>query len=131
MTENNRRVMQPWREYLPSPGWFRHRTRVQRLNSYIVGRIRERWAARRKELRTQAPDILDRIIAAMEASLLIVWHCRDWEGPVACQAAAAGPPMLCLACMPTALKCPTAAGPAVPCPACKPVAQGCSSARLL
>ena len=76
MTENNRRVMQPWREYLPSPGWFRHRTRVQRLNSYIVGRIQERWAARRKGLRTQAPDILDRIMAAMEASLLVMWRCR-------------------------------------------------------
>ena len=130
MTENNKRVMQPWREYLPSSGWFQHRTRVQRLNSHIVGRIRERWAARRKGLRTQAPDILDRIMAAMEASLPLVWHCRSREGPVACPAAAAGPLTLRSACMPTALKCPLAAGPAVPCPACNPVALRCSSPRL-
>lgn len=39
MEEGNRRSLEPWRTYLPIP-WFRHRSNVRQLNSYIIGALR-------------------------------------------------------------------------------------------
>jgi len=35
--ECNRRVLEPWRTYLLTPAWFRHRLNVRKLNGYIIG----------------------------------------------------------------------------------------------
>jgi cytochrome P450 len=37
MEEGNRRSLEPWRTYLPTPAWFRQRSRVRQLNAYIIG----------------------------------------------------------------------------------------------
>lgn len=46
MEEGNRRSLEPWRAYLLTPDWFRHRRRVRLLNDYICGLLRARWARR-------------------------------------------------------------------------------------
>lgn len=37
MEEGNRRSLEPWRTYLPTPAWFMQRRRVRQLNKYIIG----------------------------------------------------------------------------------------------
>lgn len=37
MEEGNRRSLEPWRSYLPTPAWFRQRRNVRKLNAYIGG----------------------------------------------------------------------------------------------
>ena len=46
MEEANRRVFEPWRAFLPTRSWFKHRARIKELNTYITGLLRERWAER-------------------------------------------------------------------------------------
>ncbi|KAI8467698.1 MAG: cytochrome P450 [Monoraphidium minutum] len=67
MEEANRRVLLPHRKYLPTAEWFRFRRNMKALNAYLVGLIRGRWQARLAGERP-ARDILDRILAALEAS---------------------------------------------------------------
>lgn len=109
MEEANKRVLLPYRKWLPTPAWWSFRSQMRALNGYLVGLIRERWRARielgdRPELQqgadaaaavvakggagkaagaaaagVSAPassssspprraDILDRVLAAIEAS---------------------------------------------------------------
>lgn len=45
MEEGNRRSLEPWRSYLPTPAWFRQRSNVRQLNAYIIGASAGRqWA---------------------------------------------------------------------------------------
>ena len=50
MEEGNRRSLEPWRSYLPTPAWFRQRRNVRKLNAYIGG-------ARRVPLLGAAPSL--------------------------------------------------------------------------
>ena len=66
MEECNRRSLEPWRKYLPTPEWFAHRKRVAMLNEYIVNLIRGRWKKRTSGEANENPDILDRVLASVE-----------------------------------------------------------------
>jgi len=75
MEESNRRVLAPWRTFLPNAAWFAYRRQVSQLNSYIIGILCERWEARQRgEGRGAPPDIVDRVMDAIPAG--------DW-GPAA------------------------------------------------
>ncbi len=66
MEEANRRVLSPWREWLPSPAWWLFSSRMRRLNSYIIALLRKRWAARRAGNSPAKQDLLERILTAVE-----------------------------------------------------------------
>lgn len=66
MEEANLRVLAPWREYLPTPAWWLFNSRMRHLNSYILGLLRKRWSVRRSGLGPEKPDVLERILAAVE-----------------------------------------------------------------
>lgn len=68
MEEAHQRVLRPYRKYLPIPEWFKFRSRMAQLNSYIIGIIRKRWEARLQGKVPAKLDILDRILAAMQES---------------------------------------------------------------
>lgn len=70
MEESNRRVLQPWR-YLFPIHVMQYNARVNKLNNYIIGIIRERRSARilerKKGTENSHPrDILDRILTSVE-----------------------------------------------------------------
>lgn len=67
MEEANHRVFQPWRAVLPTPAWWRYRSRIARLNRYLIGIIRARWASRSSGQTPSTPDVLDRILSALES----------------------------------------------------------------
>ncbi|KAK9816800.1 hypothetical protein WJX72_005241 [[Myrmecia] bisecta] len=67
MTESNIRALRPWRKYLPLPSWFQYRSRVGRLNAYIIGLLRARWQDRLDGHISKQPDVLDRLMASIEA----------------------------------------------------------------
>lgn len=67
MEEANHRVFQPWRAVLPTPAWWRYRSRIARLNRYLLGIIRARWASRSSGQSPATPDVLDHILSALEA----------------------------------------------------------------
>lgn len=69
MEEANLRVLAPWREYLPTPAWWTFNSRMRRLNSYILGLLRKRWAARQNGLGPDKPDVLERILAAVQVRI--------------------------------------------------------------
>jgi cytochrome P450 len=46
MEEANKRVLLPYRKWLPTPDWWSFRSRMRALNGYLVGVIRDRWRAR-------------------------------------------------------------------------------------
>jgi len=48
MEESNRRVLAPWRMYLPDANWFAYRSRVKQLDTYIIDILNARWAERQK-----------------------------------------------------------------------------------
>uniref|UniRef100_A0A7S1I6B7 Cytochrome P450 n=1 Tax=Eutreptiella gymnastica TaxID=73025 RepID=A0A7S1I6B7_9EUGL len=69
MEEANRRVLQPWRKFLPTPTNWAFERRVKELNKYIIGLLRARRDKRAQEVASSgkvAPDrrvdILDRIL---------------------------------------------------------------------
>ncbi len=95
MAESNLRAVRPWRAWLPTPGAAAHLRRLARLNAYIRRILRARWAARCTGAAAAKPDILDRLLASIEA--------RPW-GAVRRQ----GDPTLTLFCQHAA---PCAAGP--------------------
>lgn len=66
MEEGNKRVLRPHRKYLPTPSWFSFKLRMARLNAFLTGLIRERWAARQTGDAAPRGDILDRILQAIE-----------------------------------------------------------------
>ena len=68
MEENNIRVLRPWRPYLPLPSTFAYQRCVARLNAYLTGLIRRRWAARQAGDVSGTPDTLDRVLQAIEVS---------------------------------------------------------------
>ncbi|KAL4435224.1 hypothetical protein ABPG77_001906 [Micractinium sp. CCAP 211/92] len=69
MEENNLRVLAPWRQYYPLTA-MRYNSKVNQLNSYIIGIIRARRAARAANGGNPPakPDILDRVLTAAEES---------------------------------------------------------------
>jgi hypothetical protein len=68
MEEGNKRVLRPYRKYLPTPAWFSFKWRMSKLNSFLINLIRERWQARQAG-KPGRGDILDRILAAIEVSI--------------------------------------------------------------
>ena len=66
MEECNRRSLEPWRKFLPTPEWFAHRKRVAMLNAYIIDMIRARWKKRMSGVKNPNPDILDRVLASVD-----------------------------------------------------------------
>ena len=66
MGEANKRVHAPWRQFVPTPSLVRHQLLIRRLNSYIIGIIKRRWAERQKGVRPVKEDILDRILTSLE-----------------------------------------------------------------
>jgi hypothetical protein len=67
MAESNLRAVRPWRAWLPTPGAAAHLQRLARLNAYIRRILRARWAARCTGAVAAKPDILDRLLASIEA----------------------------------------------------------------
>jgi hypothetical protein len=65
MEEGNKRVLRPYRKYLPTPDWFSFKWRMSKLNSFLTNLIRVRWQARQAG-KPGRGDILDRILAAIE-----------------------------------------------------------------
>lgn len=71
MEESNQRVLQPWRCYMPTPAWWAFNSRISQLNSYITRILRARWTSRQGGVRaTDHPDLLDRILSAVEVRIL-------------------------------------------------------------
>jgi cytochrome P450 len=77
MEESNRRVLAPWRTWLPTPEWFRYHRNVAALNKYIMGVLKTRWAKRQRGegAKEGEGDIVDRAMAAIPEA--------DW-GAAAC-----------------------------------------------
>lgn len=72
MEESHRRVLQPFREYLPLlPEWWLYHYRMHKLNSFITGILRKRHAARIRadgKMKGAEQDLLDRIMKSVEDS---------------------------------------------------------------
>eukprot|EP00198_Chlamydomonas_reinhardtii_P012870 XP_001702207.1 cytochrome P450 [Chlamydomonas reinhardtii] len=79
MNEANRRVLRPYRMYLPTPEWFRFSSRMGQLNGFLIDLFRRRWQARQaaaaaaqgegsSSSKPKPADILDRIMEAIEES---------------------------------------------------------------
>ena len=66
MEEANARVLRPYRKYLPTPAWFAFRSRMAKLNEFLIGFFRERWAARQAGVKRPNFDILDRVMDSIE-----------------------------------------------------------------
>nr|QKY15332.1 cytochrome P450 (CYP746A1) [Polytomella parva] len=68
MEEANRRVLRPYRKYLPIPEWFRFRSLVSQLNTYLINYFRQRWQERISGAKSARPrpDILDGIFDAIQ-----------------------------------------------------------------
>ena len=68
--EGNLRTWHPYREYLPTPGWFKFKEDVKKLNDYVVSLIVKRWELRQREETSSTPstrkkDILDKILSSV------------------------------------------------------------------
>lgn len=68
MEEGYKRVFLPYRKYLPTPSWFRFKRRMGALNDFLIGLARERWQSRLRGKRPERGDILDQILASIEAT---------------------------------------------------------------
>mmetsp|Transcript_27719 Transcript_27719/g.60701 ORF Transcript_27719/g.60701 Transcript_27719/m.60701 type:complete len:523 (-) Transcript_27719:909-2477(-) len=68
MEEANQRVLRPHRKYLPTPSWFQFRSRMNKLNDFLINYFRQRWSARQAGEKRVRPDILDRILDSIEES---------------------------------------------------------------
>ena len=81
MTENNLRVLKPWRAYLPSLAQLRHKDKVRRLNSYVKRLVHRRWAERQQSGNSAAhnQDVLERIMQALEVSMTLQLAQHDLE----------------------------------------------------
>lgn len=67
MVEGHRRVLRPWRKFIPGPEWFRQKRRVAMLNSFLIDLVRQRWSQRSRK-RNGRQDILDRILDSLETN---------------------------------------------------------------
>lgn len=65
MEESNLRVLAPWRAWLPTPSWFSYKSRIRRLNSFIISLLRKRYSAKAIGEGPEKPDVLDRILTAV------------------------------------------------------------------
>ena len=70
MTENNLRVLKPWRAYIPSLSQLQHKAKVRQLNSYIKRLLHQRWAARHRNGSSagNSQDVLERIMQALQVN---------------------------------------------------------------
>lgn len=68
MEEANRRVLSPWRTWLPTPASVRFNRRMDRLNSFIISLLRRRWRrqAAGKGKAAAHPDVLSRILSSIK-----------------------------------------------------------------
>jgi len=70
--ECNDRIWYPHRIYLPTPAWWAHNRLVRNLNAFLEDKIRSRWAERERcgeqAGKVEARDILDRILAGVDAA---------------------------------------------------------------
>jgi len=67
MEEANRRVLRPYRMYLPIlPEWWRFHRRMRALNSFLINYFRDRWQARQKGVLRARKDILDRVMDSIQ-----------------------------------------------------------------
>ncbi len=70
MTENNLRVLKPWRAYIPSLSQLQHKAKVRQLDSYIKRLLHTRWAERQQSSKNGNQignqDVLERIMQALE-----------------------------------------------------------------
>lgn len=74
--EGNLRTWNPTRTYLPTPAWFNFRKAVTRLDDYVKGLIKARYALRQQEASNKASlirkqDILDVVMGAIAE--------EDWD----------------------------------------------------
>ena len=80
MTENNLRVLKPWRAYIPSFTQLQHRAKVKRLNGYITQLLHKRWATRQsqgsKDNLDGYQDVLGRIMQALEVHQEAIVDCH-------------------------------------------------------
>ena len=67
MEEANLRALRPWRALVPGPGGAAYTRGIARLDAYITSLLRARWAARQAKGRQAYDDILERMLAAIEA----------------------------------------------------------------
>ena len=84
MTENNWRVLKPWRAYIPSLSQLQHRAKVRQLNSYIKHLLNQRWAARHRNgsCAANSQDVLERIMQALEVNdslRLLIYMCDSYN----------------------------------------------------
>jgi len=69
MTEANRRVLRPYRMYLPIlPAWWQFRARMAKLNDFLITYFRQRLQSREKGVVRARPDLLDRIFDNIKES---------------------------------------------------------------
>ena len=67
MEEANLRVLRPYRRFIPSPEWFHFRSRMGKLNKFLVDFFRRRWSSRKDGGKPrERKDILDRILDSIE-----------------------------------------------------------------
>ncbi|EDQ87567.1 uncharacterized protein MONBRDRAFT_33214 [Monosiga brevicollis MX1] len=70
MEEANRRVWEPYRAYIPTPGWFHYNRTLHELNNYLCNLIRKRWADRQAAVAAGTneddKDILEVIMADID-----------------------------------------------------------------
>lgn len=67
MEEANLRALRPWRAYLPGRARAAYASGIRALDAYIRALLRARWAARRKGGGHERKDVLDTMLAAIEA----------------------------------------------------------------
>lgn len=79
MEEGNKRVLRPYRKYLPTPSWFSFKHKMRLLNSFLINLIRSRWQARQAGKVPERGDILDRILAAIEVRPAVDRELREWS----------------------------------------------------
>jgi len=65
--ECNDRIWYPYRMYLPTNAWWRHRSLVKQLNDYLVAKINDRWQSMANAKEKNSPKyILDRILSGVD-----------------------------------------------------------------
>ena len=66
--EANLRIWSPWRYYAPTLAHYRYEQTLGKLNAYVEKCVRDRWAKRTRGEVQSRPDILDRILEAVNPS---------------------------------------------------------------
>lgn len=71
--EGNLRIWQPWRMYLPLPAWFKFRSDVKRLDTYMTGLMEKRRVLRAQKAPKQHQDVLDKMLIALDQDVDAKW----------------------------------------------------------